>query len=34
MTTAQKLIAQYREIVVAVDKEIIEECNSLFFGLF
>lgn len=34
MTTAQKLIAQYRDIVIAVDREIIEECNSLFFGLF
>lgn len=34
MTTAQKLIAQYREIVIAVDKDIIDECNSLFFGLY
>ena len=34
MTTAQKLIQQYRDIVIALDKEIIEECNSLFFGLF
>lgn len=34
MTTAQKLIQQYRDIVIALDKEIIDECNSLFFGLF
>ena len=34
MTTAQKLIAQYREIVIAIDKDIIEECDSLFFALF
>lgn len=34
MTTAQKLIMQYREAIVAVDREIIEELNSLFFGLF
>ena len=34
MTTAQKLIQQYRDIVIAVDRDIIEECDSLFFGLF
>ena len=34
MTTAQKLISQYRDIVIAVDRDIIEECDSLFFGLF
>ena len=34
MTTAQKLIEQYRKIVIAVDKEIIDELDDLFFGLF
>lgn len=34
MTTAQKLIQQYRDIVIAVDRDIIEECNSLFFALY
>ncbi len=34
MATYQKLIQQYRDIIVAVDKEIIEEMNPLFIGLF
>lgn len=34
MTTAQKLISQFREIVIATDRDIIEDCNSLFFGLY
>ena len=34
MTTAQKLIEQYRKIQIAVDKEIIDELDSLFIGLF
>ena len=34
MTTYQKMIQQYRDIIVAVDKDIIEELDSLFIGLF
>lgn len=34
ITTAQHLIQQYRDIIVAVDEEIISELNSLFIGLF
>lgn len=34
LTTAQNLIKQYRDIIIAVDKEIIEELNSLFIALF
>lgn len=33
-TTAQKLIEQYRNIIIAIDKEIIEELSSLFMGLY
>lgn len=33
MTTAQKLIEQYRAIQIAVDKEIIDELNNLFIGI-
>ncbi len=33
MTTAQKLIEQYRKIQIAVDKEIIDELDVLFFGI-
>lgn len=33
MTTAQKLIEQYRKIQIAVDKEIIEELDNLFIGI-
>lgn len=34
MTTAQKLIEQYRKIQIAVDKEIIDELDVLFIGIF
>lgn len=34
MTTAQKLIEQYRKIVIAVNKEIVDELDDLFIGLF
>lgn len=33
-TTAQKLIEQYRDIIRAVDNEIINRLNKLFFSLF
>lgn len=32
--TAQALIKQYRDIIRAVDKEIIEDLNSMFMGIF
>lgn len=32
--TAQALILQYRNTIRAIDKEIIDECNSLFMGLY
>ena len=32
--TAQDLIMQYRETIRAVDREIIENLNDLFFGLY
>ena len=32
--TAQKMIQQYRENIVAVDEEIINELNKLFMGLY
>lgn len=32
--TAQALILQYRNTIRAIDKEIIEECNVLFMGLY
>lgn len=34
LTTSQKLIEQYRNIIYAVDKEIIEKLNILFMGIF
>lgn len=34
ITTAQHLIQQFREIIIAVDEQIINELNSLFIGLF
>ena len=34
LSTAQKLIEQYRKNIIAIDKEIISELNILFFGLF
>lgn len=32
--TAQKMVEQFRDNIRAVDKEIIEELNVLFFGIF
>lgn len=32
--TAQKLIEQYRDIIISIDRDIIEELNSLFMGLY
>lgn len=32
--TAQKMIEQYRQNIVAIDKQIIESLNPLFMGLF
>lgn len=32
--TAQKMIVQYRENIIAIDKDIIEELDSLFMGLY
>lgn len=32
--TAQKMVQQYRENIIAVDEEIIEELNKLFMGLY
>lgn len=34
LTTAQALVMQYRQSIYAVDKEIIQELNCLFMGLF
>ena len=32
--TAQKMILQYRENIIAIDKKIIKELNILFMGLY
>lgn len=32
--TAQKMVAQYRENILAIDEEIIKELNKLFMGLY
>ncbi len=32
--TAQKMIEQYRKNIIAIDKEIIDELNDLFMGLY
>lgn len=32
--TAQKMIEQYRNNIIAIDKDIIKELNVLFMGLF
>ena len=32
--TAQKMIEQYRENIIAIDKKIIKELNILFMGLY
>lgn len=34
LTTAQALIKQYRDIIRAVDREIIENLNILFMGIY
>lgn len=32
--TAQALVMQYRKAIVAINREIIDECNALFMGLY
>lgn len=32
--TAQKMIQQYRENIIAIDKDIVNELNDLFMGLY
>ena len=32
--TAQKMIEQYRQNIIAIDRDIINELNSLFMGLY
>lgn len=32
--TAQKMVQQYRDNIIAIDKEIIKELNSLFMGIY
>ena len=32
--TSQKMIQQYRENIIAIDKDIINELNDLFMGLY
>lgn len=32
--TAQKMIQQYRENIIAIDRDIINELNDLFMGLY
>ena len=32
--TAQKMVLQYRENIIAIDKKIIKELNVLFMGLY
>ena len=32
--TSQKMIEQYRQNIIAIDKDIINELNSLFMGLY
>ena len=32
--TAQKMVEQYRQNIIAIDKDIIKELNSLFMGLY
>lgn len=32
--TAQKMVEQFRQNIIAIDKEIIEELNILFMGLY
>lgn len=33
-TTAQKLIQQYRENIIAINEQIIKELNKLFMGIY
>lgn len=32
--TNQRLVKEYREVIVAIDEEIINELNSLFMGIY
>lgn len=32
--TAQKMVEQFRENIIAIDRDIIRECSDLFMGLF
>ena len=32
--TAQKMIEQYRQNIIAIDRDIIQELNILFMGLY
>lgn len=32
--TAQKMVEQYRENIIAINRDIIEECNVLFMGVY
>ena len=32
--TAQRMVAQFRENIISIDKDIIEELNVLFMGLY
>lgn len=34
ITTAQKLIQDYRDIIIAIDEEIINELSKLFMGIY
>ena len=34
IVTNQYLIREFREIIIAVDEEIINELNTLFMGLY
>ena len=34
ITTAQNLIKQYRENIVAINRDIIKELNKLFMGIY
>ena len=34
LSTAQKLIEQYRKNIIAIDKQIIDRLNTLFMGIF
>ena len=34
LTTAQKLVEQYRKNIIMIDRDIIKELNSLFMGIY